>query len=235
MFLQIFLDIAEHVGKFFRLIFKEVPVQWQPFFFIAFFVCILFAIWIKFYPPFLSIGRGGDKGNEIKFLKQRVAELEEKEGRVAELEEKKGRVAELEEEKGRVAELEEENQHLKQELEALQCKSIRCSKKETFAPDILINLSFFKCYISSSSSGSLIRSFKNIYLFKMNFSRAGYCNCDMPLPRLETLVVTTTVLDQGNKLANNLQVYPNPGFSAANWFALWIESSFRAMHGNLNS
>ncbi len=110
MFLQPCLHIAEHAGKFFRLFFKEIPVQWQPFFFIAFFVCFLFAIGIQIYTPLLRIGRRGDKGNEIKFLKQQ-----------------------LEEEKRCVAELKEKNQHLEQEKAEqqlrLQGKSIRCSKK----------------------------------------------------------------------------------------------------------
>ncbi len=57
----------------------------KPFFFIAFFVCFLFQI----YTPLLRIGRGGDKRDEVKFLKRRVAELEE-ERHFAELRKKNG-------------------------------------------------------------------------------------------------------------------------------------------------
>eukprot|EP00794_Sanderia_malayensis_P008147 gene8147-9018_t len=80
MFLEPFLHIAEYTGKCFRLIFKEVPLQWQPFLLIAIFVIILFSIGIQIYTPLLRIGRGTDNhANHREIIatqRERIAALE---------------------------------------------------------------------------------------------------------------------------------------------------------------
>ena len=59
IFLHPMLIFSEYFGKCFRLIFKEIPVQWQPVLFIGLFITILFGIGIQVYTPFLRIGRDG--------------------------------------------------------------------------------------------------------------------------------------------------------------------------------
>eukprot|EP00112_Aurelia_sp_Birch-Aquarium-sp1_P018231 Seg4322.1 transcript_id=Seg4322.1/GoldUCD/mRNA.D3Y31 product="putative dimethyladenosine transferase" protein_id=Seg4322.1/GoldUCD/D3Y31 len=75
IFVQPALVLSENLGKCFRLVFKEIPVQWQPIFFIAIFISFLFAIGIRFDSPLLRIGRGRDQREILAVERENMKQL----------------------------------------------------------------------------------------------------------------------------------------------------------------
>ena len=70
MFFHPFLVLSEHLGKSFRVLFKEIPVQWQLLVFVALCVMFLLAIGIQVYTPILRIGRGENNAPQLAYREQ---------------------------------------------------------------------------------------------------------------------------------------------------------------------
>jgi len=69
------LVLSEHVGKCFKLIFSEVPVQWQPFVFIAIFLLVLLFLGIEISGPLMQIGKHGQVKGQLDAERQKNREL----------------------------------------------------------------------------------------------------------------------------------------------------------------
>ena len=69
------LVLSEHIGKCLKLIFSEVPVQWQPVVFIAIFVLILLVLGIEISGPLMKIGKHGQVQGQLDAERQKNRDL----------------------------------------------------------------------------------------------------------------------------------------------------------------
>ena len=69
------LVLSENIGKCLKLIFSEVPVQWQPFVFIAIFLLILLVLGIEISGPLMQVGRHGQLKGQLDAERQKNKEL----------------------------------------------------------------------------------------------------------------------------------------------------------------
>ena len=69
------LVLSENIGKCLKLIFSEVPVQWQPFVFIAIFLLILLVLGIEISGPLMQVGRHGRLYGQLDAERQKNKEL----------------------------------------------------------------------------------------------------------------------------------------------------------------
>lgn len=76
IFLHPMLVFCEYMGKCLRLIFREVPVQWQPIVLVALLLIILLGIGVQVRTPLLQIGRGGqDMRGQLKAKDEKINNL----------------------------------------------------------------------------------------------------------------------------------------------------------------